>query len=295
VRPKPKEIRAFNYCLSFIDILGQRKALEGQGLLPQFRSDDERKAFLQTIKNTIGAIRTLQKQSDTMIRAIVKPRKNSAFRKSLSPELQAEWDEMQRTRVTTQRWSDGIVHFVSLGDNEIKCAMNGVFSVIVTAGSLCLMGLALHRPVRGAVDIAWGVELHKGELYGAAVARAYELESEYAQYPRIVVSPRIVNHLHAQAANTSNDCYSQFNKSLADVCLGLVTPDADGLPFVHYLGENFINFVSRAQHPDLYARALNFITEQAARFRTTRDTKLAFRYSHLERYFHAHPPVHLRR
>ena len=137
---------------------------------------------------------------------------------------------MQRTRVSTQRWSDGIVHFISLGDKEIKCPMNGVFTILDTAGGLCLMGLALHRPLRGSIDIAWGVELHKRELYGAAVARAYELESEFAQYPRIAVSPRVVNFLQAHLADTGEDRYSQFNRSLAGVCLGLLASDADGRP-----------------------------------------------------------------
>ena len=253
---KKKDIAAFNYCIGFIDILAQRKALEGQGLLPQFASDDERKAFLQTIRNTIGVIRGLQKHADTMVRAMLKARKNSPFRKALPPELHAEWDEMQRTKVTTQRWSDGIVHFVSLGDTAIKCPLNGVFTILATAGSLCFLGLGLGRPVRGAVDIAWGVELNKGELYGAAVARAYELESEYAQYPRIVIGPRVVEYLQVQLANPGEDRYSHFNRSLAQVCLGLLAPDADGLPILHYLGEGFINFVSRGQHQDLYARSL---------------------------------------
>lgn len=31
-----KEWKAFNYCVSFIDLLGQRDAMKGRGLLPLF-------------------------------------------------------------------------------------------------------------------------------------------------------------------------------------------------------------------------------------------------------------------
>ena len=105
-----------------------------------------------------------------------------------------------------------------------------------------------------------------------------------------MIGPRVVEYLQVQLANPGEDRYSQFNRSLAQVCLGLLAPDADGLPILHYLGEGFINFVSRGQHQDLYARALTYVTQQAAQFRAKGESKLAFRYSQLELYFHAHSP-----
>ena len=285
---KGKDVIAFNYCVSFLDLLGQRQALHGQGLLPTLGSEEEKQAFDQAIKDTIGPIQRLQISAEAMMRAALGPHKNSPFRSSLAPELQREWGEMQRTHVTTQRWSDGLMLYVCLGDTDVKCPVKGTFNVFALAGGLCFIGLASHCPIRGGIDIAWAVELHKGELYGAAVARAYELESECAQYPRIVVGPRVVDYMKAQKANTGQDRFSRFNGALADVCLSMLTLDADGLWFLDYLGETFQRLVSQEQHPVLYRAALDYVTDQAKHHRVSGNTKLATRYSRLERYFGDH-------
>jgi len=52
----PDQWNAYNYCISFIDLLGQRDALKGQGLLPIFKSEEDHKRFISTLKDSIGAI-----------------------------------------------------------------------------------------------------------------------------------------------------------------------------------------------------------------------------------------------
>jgi hypothetical protein len=289
-REKPADRTAFNYCVSFLDLLGQRDVLRGQGLLPKFNSEDEKKEFYSVIRDSIGAILRLQQQAETILEGILEKRADSPLRGQLSPDEQKEWDEMQMARVITQRWSDGLVSFVCLGDQEVKCPMNGVFGIFALAGSICLLGLAGHRPVRGAIDIAWGVELRPGELYGPVVARAYELESEFSQYPRIVVSPQVIQFLDAHRNNPEQDRFSQYNRSLAGVCRGMVLHDVDGLIILHYLGKEFQKSVSQALHSDLYSRARTFIGEQIEQHRRSGNSKLAFRYSHLALYFDAHFP-----
>ena len=216
------ELLAGNYCVSFIDLLGQRAALHGQGLLPPFESEDERKKLNAILRESIGSIIKLQSQAEDMLQGVLQPNLESPFRASLPPEQHALWDEMQLTRVTTQRWSDGLMSFVSLGDREMKCKMNGVSGLFFLAGALCFLGLASQQPVRGAIEIAWGIELHPGELYGAAVARAYELESEVAQYPRIVIGSEMVRFLKLHFNNPDQDLFSQTDKVLAEICLGMI-------------------------------------------------------------------------
>lgn len=200
---------------------------------------------------------------------------------------------MQATRIKVQRWSDGLMPFVSMGDMDIKCRMNGIFGMFGLAGSLCLNGLATRRPIRGAIEVAWAAELHDRELYGAAVARAYELESEIAQYPRIVVGPEAVKLLEVHAQNPNQDIYSQNDRELAKICLAMVAQDDDGHWLLHYLGEQFQLAVSHSHHAKLYNAARKFVVAQLAEHQANRNSKLAFRYSHLLQYFDAHqPPVH---
>ena len=283
------KLLAGNYCVSFIDLLGQRDALRGQGLLPPFESEEERNKLNGVIRNSVGAIIKLQEQAEEMLSEFLNPNPNSTLRAALPPEQHAVWDEMQLTRIKTQRWSDGLVSFMCLGDTDIKCRMNGVFGIFGLAGTLCLLGLATRRPIRGAIEVAWGVELHPGELYGAVVARAYELESEVAQYPRIVVGPETVKLLKAHAANPGQDLYSQNDRELATLCLSMLVQDADGHSILHYLGDNFQQSVSQDSHAKLYVAAREFVLEQLLEHQASLNTKLSFRYSHLLQYFDAHP------
>lgn len=282
-------LSAHNYCVGFVDLLGQRDALKNQGLLPIFDSDEDRKRFGKTIKDSIGAIINLQSRADSMFQDALADRPNSPLREKMPDEQKSIWDEMAKGKVTTQRWSDGIVSFVNLGDSAIKCPLNGVFSLFGTLGSLCFMGLASEKPIRGAIDVAWAVEIHPGELYGAAVVRAYELESEVAQYPRIVVSERTIHFLEANRNNTEEDVFSQNNRGLADICLSMIAQDTDGTWILNYLGHEFKDAVSYKQHDELYKRAYGYIEKQLAIHQKNRNSKLAFRYSHLLWFYDAHP------
>ncbi len=104
---------------------------------------------------------------------------------------------------------------MSLQQGIVKCPIGGIYHLLATVGSLCFTGLCKKQPLRGSVDISWGVELHPGEIYGAAVANTYELESEIAQYPRIVIGERVVDYLNANLKTPQPDIYNEFNRSLA--------------------------------------------------------------------------------
>jgi hypothetical protein len=56
----PDQWIAYNYFISFIDLFGQRDALQGQGLLPVFKTDEDHKRFIGTLKDSIGSILNLQ-------------------------------------------------------------------------------------------------------------------------------------------------------------------------------------------------------------------------------------------
>jgi len=43
---------AFNYCVCFIDLLGERNAAQGQGLLPRISSEAEDEVFQKVLSDT---------------------------------------------------------------------------------------------------------------------------------------------------------------------------------------------------------------------------------------------------
>jgi len=278
-----------NYCVSFIDLLGQRDALREQKLLPSLNTPEERENFDKILRDSTGAIIDLQKAASGILEPYTNPRSDSPLRQTLSPDLQVTWDRVNKTDIRIQRWSDGLVLFVLLGDTEIQCPMNGVFGILATAGMLCLRGLARRNPIRGAIEVSWGVEINSGELYGAAVARAYELESLVAQYPRIVVGDEAVKLLEAYSSHQADDLFSQQNRGLAKTCLDMLVKDADGYWMLHFLGAAFQNAVTGENHVALQQSARRYILEQLYKYRALRNSKLAFRYVNLLQYFDEYP------
>jgi hypothetical protein len=285
-------LSVFNYCTCFIDILGQRNALRDQGTLPIITTEEQRLQFIQEVlTKTIRPITRLQEQADQFKDAFLKPI-DSPIRQTLSSELREEWDKIQGHELHFQYWSDGLVAFTCLGNKEAPIQINGAFALLSMAGSLCFMNLSsqFRNPLRGGIEIAWGTELRPGELYGPAIARSYELESEVAQYPRIAVGAKMIEFLKTIAALELKDNFSRYSSTLAQKCLQMLVRDIDGQWMIHYLGEAFQEAISRQNHIDMYNDALQFISEEYVRFRTNGDSKLAMRYFQLCSYFRNYPP-----
>ena len=109
--PSVPEFLAANNCISFIDLVGQRAAVRGQGLLPIIKTGADDTAFHNILRDTIRPILQLQRDAEVMVGAAV-VNSDSPFRMSLSEEKRALWDELVKKRVKTQHWSDGIVRFI---------------------------------------------------------------------------------------------------------------------------------------------------------------------------------------
>lgn len=279
-----------NYVVGFVDLLGQRDEFKDQGLLPIFKSKEEQNAFDDKARKTIGAINELQQSADQFLAAAQKFQSSSSYKQSIPEPMHEAYEDSRKMKWQKQHWSDGLMFFSSLYDVEIKVPMNAVFGIISTLGSLCLLGLARKRPIRGGIEIAWGVELPPGELYGCAVAKAYELESEIAQYPRIVLGPYVLDYLKKMAANTTNSIFDKTNQQLAALCIGMLAEDMDGRIFIDYLGSGFPRLLEKDRHCLLYDGAHKFIEEQLAKHRMEKNTKLMLRYHHLLQYFDDHHP-----
>jgi hypothetical protein len=283
------EFLAANYCISFIDLLGQRDAFRGQGLLPTTNSGADGPVIDRVLRETIGPTLQLQQDVEDMVKT-VSGDQDSSLRMSLPEEQRAVYDELRLKRVKTQYWSDGLIRFVCLGDQEIKCPLNGITEIFQFSGYFCMLALARRHPVRGAIDMAWGVELPRSGLYGPVVANAYELESHVAQYPRIVVGQRVVDFLEAHLANTGDDHdpFAMANHVRAGLCRDMLLKDVDGYWIVHYLGNAFQFSVTHTNHGFFYGKARAFVVEQLEAHRKSNNEKLMTRYSQLLNYFDAH-------
>ncbi len=279
-----------NYAVGFVDLLGQRDEYKDQGLLPVFNTPEDRQAFIDKARKTVGAIMGLQELNRQFLGAAMN-RGSSPLRELLREKQRKEYDELAKINLKTQHWSDGLVYFASLEAGGVKVPMNAIFNMVIALGGFCFIGLASGRPVRGGVESAWATELAPGDLSGCAVVKAYEIESKIAQYPRIVVGPYFLDYLHKQSQNAGMEYHARLNKMLADICLGFLLKDVDGQCIIHYLGGPFRAFMGKESHSYVYAGALKFVQESLSKFRDENNTKLLPRYSQLLDYFVKHAPA----
>lgn len=286
-----EKLHVSNYCACFIDLLGQRDALSGQSVMPELTTEKEKKDFLNIVNQSVGAIERLQQQAQSFRQG-----KKGAFslREQLNPKEKELYDEMKSRIAKQQRWSDGLVYYSSLDTKFNKCPMNAVMEIFMLAGTLCFLGLAHKQPIRGAIETAWGVELHENELYGAVVANSYVLESQVAQYPRIVVGEKTMDYLnaHIESPAVTTDKLELYNRNCAQLCISMTAIDQDGYHVIDYLGNQFTKSVTSFGSSELFKLAYKFICEQYELHKNNKNSKLALRYTWLRGYFHQNREKH---
>jgi len=271
-----KNLKVSNYAAVFIDILGQRDSMKGCGLVPDNKDD-----FLAVAKKSIGVISQLHSSFNTFYESLTKATMNL----KIPEEHRDKYSHLQAATLKFQRFSDGLVVFISLAEDSTHSPINGVYGLIASSGSLCLLGLAGKNPIRGGAEIAWGVELNESELYGCVVAKSYELESEVAKYPRIILGDEIINYLQVLSQNMEKDINSQYRKKMAETCIEMVCETPDGNHMVDFLGEGFRKYIASTLDATVYNEALSYVEEQLAHWRNEKNSKLTGRYKTLHEYF----------
>ena len=257
------------YCVALIDILGQQEALQRFKEIP--RTDDERNDFIQIAKKTFGVVDGIRNMFDSFYSGYNTP-----------PPA----DEMLKTDLKFQGFSDTIIIYVPLASISERIPINSIYAGLLACGSTLLYSMAAGHPLRGGIEIGIAAELYEGEIYGPALSEAYRLESQVAQYPRIVVGRELTSYLWAYKNSSELDVRAKFIKGMAECCLGLLTQDVDGQPIVDYLGEGFMTKVDcRPLDDDIVNKAYQFVTDEAKKWREQRNTQLAFRYALLHNYF----------
>ena len=277
-----------HFLVAFVDLLGQRDRLRKLDALPNDENGPEYSEFVQVVKDTVGAVYDLQKTASDYFNALTKNENDNPLNNLLG------FKKLNATEIKFQHFSDGLVIYVPLRTDENYSPLKGVYGALAACGALCLLGLAKKKPVRIGVSIGVAAELHDNELYGKAIADAYELESYVAQYPRVVVSDEVLHYLLgiAQSECANNDLEGQVTKKMAETSLKLLARDFDGRVIINYLGDFFKNHLMGGTEEELYKRANSFIDEQLKMHQASQDSKLALRYAVLHGYFHEHLGEH---
>ena len=240
--------------------------------------------FYDGIRNVYGKTKVIQN--------IVEEWFQIQSRRSIRPqsvELRGEqlkcWRTLQGPPVKIQRFSDGLFVFTSLAKTKEFSPICSVFSLLSACGSIMFTTLAGGLPIRGGLDVGAGMEMNENELYGPVVARAYELESEIAQYPRIVVGKQCLQYLEECCRQKEKGIKPEYEKAMAVTCQELLMEDCDGSTIVDFLGEGFRHHIAYNIPLEDFYKAYTYVNDQLGIHEKDRNDKLSARYSQLLKYF----------
>ena len=185
-----------------------------------------------------------------------------------------------------QRFADTFVFYEPIVN---KCGDLSVLGLERIIGACCwamIMLLGDKVPIRGAITIGSGAELEDRHFYGPALEKAYNIEREIADYPRIVVSEEVCQFLDKTPQFSSNPEIDQITKRLAKkISRSLISQDIDGQFIVDYLGDGVKELLpNNSQLISAINKAYEFVNLEFKRFECIKDKKHEERYRLLKEY-----------
>jgi hypothetical protein len=269
-----------HYLVAFLDILGQRSSLRSIRGIPT--SETEEADFIKTLKATIGKVDGLR----TLFQTFFAAAKSYTPDASLVPaQYQQEFVACQKSEAYFYGFSDSIIIAVPLGGNDENCtAINGVYSAFIAASGISLMALSANTALRGGLDVGIGTQIEDRELYGPALERAYYLESNLAEYPRLVIGRELMGYLRWVETQRPKSRSGEVAQMTAKFCREMVVQDTDGLPMLDFMGTRAKEAADNSLKPDLVKQAGDFVASQYKKYSDEENHKLASRYFRLRRY-----------
>ena len=146
------------------------------------------------------------------------------------------------------QFSDSIIRVRPLDSKANKSARYGLLffellDLVHMQGELISHGICM----RGGVSLG-EVHFEEDTLYGPGFVRAYELESIYAKYPRIVIDPKLIEYIRkdqrlSSKHNSLQDEIDHIRKNIHQ--------DSDGIYFIDYL-RSFLGEIDESENVPVF-------------------------------------------
>lgn len=274
-----------DYVVALVDVLNQRNILTQWGAAcaqgdPQWTACASAKAVEQILWVREHLIDYL-----TTFRNSQLPER---YLDGLADEERRKYLEWTEAELSVQYFSDTCILYAPARFLNNVPALKEVFGAIIGIGSLYPLLLSKGIVIRGAVEIGPATILYESEIYGPCLAEAYQLEQEEADYPRVVVGPRVVQLIERTLQLKGSAPEEKIALRTASAIRDAIVIDDDGRHAIHYLGSRFSQ---AADNPHLVKgiqyvhKAYNWVCTEHERWRQARNTLLARRYARLRRYF----------
>jgi len=262
-----------HYLVAFLDVLGQRDRFRGLKIPINAEEEDEVKEVLRQTAGFVAELRTVfQMQFEVFEAGALNMRRHT--KEPLRPNFTG--------------FSDSFVTSVPLREEGYELVpVVTVFSALSAACIVMLTALASKHPLRGGIDVGLATEIAPGEIYGAALERAYLLECRVAKYPRLVIGDELWRYLEAMLAHFENQTtpVSKAIMAIVKKTLQMIATDTDGQRILDYLGPVAVEN-ARPDHGQLMVQpAYNFVLAEHNRMLEKGDPELIGRYVLLRSYF----------
>jgi len=273
------------YLVVFFDLLGQRAALREIQSIP---SSGEEKEFYKTIKKTFGRVDLVRR----LFRGFFEKQSAGPINESLVPKDRLdEFKESLKVDVDLYFFSDCVAIGVPLaGDDEHCTAMNGIHSAFVASSGVLLALLGSKTAARAGMDVGIAAKLPESDIYGPALERAVFLESQLAEYPRLVMGEQVIRYLQTVKDQTPKSNAGKIAKQTATRCLKMIMRDTDGRYVLDFLGQQ-IKDDTKSSLQQTVAKAFSFIQAELRRYESQGNERLASRYYRLVKYFESRLPI----
>lgn len=274
-----------HYIVAVADVLNQRSALQGWSRFPKEGESDAQ--FLGAVKQTVGSILALRDAMAKYVGQFGKGPPDAELWNLLTPPQQKDYLKLTESRIGLQVFSDTCVLFAPLRVHEGALLLKDVWGVLLGMAILMPGMLSGKIAIRAGIEIGTATDVFPGQIYGPSLASAYHLESEVAEYPRIVIGPALFGLIREAASSSLETPHGQFSRAMATEIQSLIAWDDDGVLILDYLGEYVRAHDAGMDMPiePLVRRAATFVASEHERFRRERNIKLAGRYARLRRYF----------
>jgi hypothetical protein len=280
------------HVVALIDFLGQSSELAKWDFVPTTVTETAK--WVPAVRDTLSRVLMWREEFEKRFAAYLQSLRQyeEQFAPSEPTELRRCFDEYRQTTIRHQHFSDTLIFYSPLQNEHAYWQVSNVAGMLVTCGALMLAALNMKTVFRGSIEVGMLTRFppdsagRPADPYGPALAKAHQLESKVADYPRIIIGPGLLSYLDATIKNPDTDAPAQANRAVAADCGRHVTQDTDGCWIVDYLNDTFANTGGNsAGWRQMQADAFVFVQSELARFKYAGDDQLEKRYECLQAYF----------
>ena len=195
--------------------------------------------------------------------------------------------ESAEGEVNVDDWPAGLARTIAFSDNVVRvCPIDSenpygalfheLLSLVHVQAEVVQHGIIL----RGGMAVG-DIHFSGAMIFGPALVRAYELESQFAVHPRIVLDPKVIEtYVHNPSMRGEHSIEEDF-EYISD----LIREGDDGLYHVDYLRAVRTELNKQSDYPSLLLAHRDMITKRASEIESFNSSKK--KYIWLARYHNA--------